>query len=191
VKLLRIIAGTFGGRKLKSVDGLTTRPTADKIKEAVFSSIGNDIYDANILDVFSGTGSIALEAISRGAKSAVLIEQNKAAQKVILENIRLCGVEEQCLLLKGDSFQILKQLGHQNQKFHIIYLDPPYKEGFYESILNIIQEYSLLEKDGLLIAESEKNTSILPKNSLFCIYKEKYYGISKITYLKWNKTQEV
>lgn len=187
---MRIIAGQNRGRKLKAVPGMKTRPTADRVKEAVFSSIDSMLYGGSILDVFSGTGSIALEAVSRGAKCAVLIEQDPDALKVIAENIRLCGQEEACTVCKGDALRQLKQLAAQKQQFDVIYLDPPYQAGLYAHALQCIAEGQLLRQNGVILVESAKNTSHSVENSIFFIYKEKYYGDTKVTYFKYNSVNK-
>ena len=180
---MRIIAGEFRGRKLKAVEGLKVRPTADKVKEAVFSALSPHLYDSEFLDVFGGSGSIALEALSRGAKSAVILEKDRDAQKVIEDNIKLCGVNERCLLLKGDSLQGLDRLARENRQFDLIYIDPPYQAGLYSAVLKMIAENHLIKKDGLILAESPREMTIVYDNCPFQIIKEKYYGICKITTL--------
>lgn len=190
---MRIVAGNHRGRKLKAVPGMNTRPTADRVKEAVFSAIGDRLYDCRFLDVFGGTGSIALEAISRGAQEAVIIEQDSIAQRVIWDNIQACREENACRLIKRDAFTALKGLGKEGKAFDLIYVDPPYQAGLYEAILQQIQDAALLARDGLIICESAKNTSITEENRIFCIYKEKTYGDTKITFLNQIKeeTEEV
>lgn len=184
---MRIIAGEFRGRKLKAVDGMKVRPTADKVKEAVFSAINPYIYDSDFLDVFGGSGSIALEALSRGAKNAVILEKDRDAQKVIEENIKLCGVNERCLLLKADSRQSLYRLAEEKRNFDLIYIDPPYQAGLYDEVLKLIAEYRLLKAEGLILTESPRDLKIIYDNCPFRIVKEKYYGICKITTFVWDQ----
>lgn len=184
---MRIIAGDLRGRKLKAVPGVKVRPTADKVKEAVFSAIHMNIYDSEFLDVFGGTGSIALEALSRGAKNAVILEKDHEAQKVIADNIATCGLKDRCLLLKADSLQSLHRLGVEKRKFDLIYIDPPYQAGLYTEVLKMIAKYQLLKTEGLILVESPREMTILDEKSYFQIIKEKYYGICKISTLSWRE----
>lgn len=188
--VMRIIAGHNRGRKLKAVPGTKTRPTADRVKEAVFSSIHDDLIDAVILDVFSGTGNISLEAISRGAAEAVLLEKDDDAIKIIKENIRLCGQENKCQVLKGDSLVLLDRLAGQKKQFDYIYIDPPYQAGLYEKVLTKIEQGNLLREDGIILVESAKNTSFFPQNSIFFIWKEKNYGDTKVSYIRHKEVLE-
>lgn len=181
---MRIIAGENRGRKLKSVPGMQTRPTADRVKEAVFSSIDGLLYGSRFLDVFSGTGSIALEAVSRGAAEAVLLEKEPAALQVIQENVTACGQQQRCSILRGDSIASLERLARQGKQFDLIYVDPPYQGGLYETVLQNIASKQLLADAGMILLECAKNTSLSVENSIFFIYKEKVYGDTRIAYMK-------
>ncbi len=181
---MRIIAGQNRGRKLKSVPGMKTRPTADRVKEAVFSSIDGYLYGCRFLDVFGGTGSISLEAVSRGAEEAILLEKDADALKIIQENITACGQQQRCHVMRGDSIASLDTLGRQGKQFDLIYVDPPYQSGFYEIVLDKIASQQLLAFDGMILLECAKNTSISVENSIFFIYKEKNYGDTRIVYVK-------
>ena len=181
---MRIIAGENRGKKLKAVPGMKTRPTADRVKEAVFSSIDDRLYGSRFLDVFSGTGNIALEAISRGAEEAVLLEKDMDALKVIQENVTACRQDNRCTIMRGDSFASLNTLSRQGKQFDIIYVDPPYQAGLYEEVLKNIADKQLLAQDGLILLECAKNTSLSIENSIFFIYKEKCYGDTCVLYVK-------
>ncbi len=187
---MRIIAGQNRGRKLKSVPGMKTRPTADRVKEAVFSSIDGLLYGSRFLDVFSGTGNIGLEAVSRGAAEAVMLEKDSDALRVIQDNIAACGQAQRCRLLRGDSIASLDALGRQGKQFDIVYVDPPYQSGLYEIVLRQITEKHLLAQDGLILLECAKNTSNFVENDIFFIWKEKYYGDTRIVYLKYKSHEE-
>ena len=181
---MRIIAGENRGKKLKAVPGMKTRPTADRVKEAVFSSIDDRLYCSRFLDVFSGTGNIALEAISRGAEEAVLLEKDIDALKVIQDNVTACRQDSRCTIMRGDSFASMNTLSRQDKQFDIIYVDPPYQAGLYEEVLKNIAEKRLLAQDGLILLECAKNTSLSVENSIFFIYKEKCYGDTCVLYVK-------
>lgn len=150
---MRIIAGTAKGKRIKCRDGLGTRPTTDRVKESLFSMIAPYIEGAKVLDLFSGTGNLALEALSRGAKKAVMIEKDKDALRVIIENVNNLGFETMCRAYKNESERALEILGKKREKFDIIFLDPPYKDNICTEILKKIQETGVLEEGGLIIAE--------------------------------------
>ena len=181
---MRIIAGQNRGKKLKSVPGMKTRPTADRVKEAVFSSIDPVLYGSRFLDVFSGTGSIALEAVSRGAAEAVLLEKDGQALQVIQDNVAACGQQQRCTILRGDSLALLDGLSKQGRQFDLIYVDPPYQSGFYELVLQQIAAKQLLSEHGMILLECAKNASLSVENSIFFIWKEKIYGDTRIVYIK-------
>lgn len=181
---MRVIAGQNRGRKLKSVQGMKTRPTADRVKEAVFSSVEGLLFGSRLLDVFSGTGSIALEAVSRGAAEAVLLEKDRDALQVIADNVAACKQEARCRILRGDSFASLSALGRQGRQFDLIYVDPPYAGGLYEKVLNQLAVSHLLAPGGMILLECAKNTSLSVENSIYFIYKEKCYGDTRIVYVK-------
>lgn len=186
---MRIIAGQNRGKILKSVPGMKTRPTADRVKEAVFSSIEGELYDARVLDVFGGTGNISLEAVSRGAAEAVILEKDADALKVIADNVKACRQESRVRIMRGDSIASLSQLGREGKAFDIIYVDPPYQSGLYDAVVGNIAEKKLLAEDGTILLESAKNASLSCENRVFFIYKEKVYGDTKITYLKYRKAE--
>ena len=181
---MRIIAGENRGKKLKAVPGMKTRPTADRVKEAVFSSIDDRLYGSRFLDVFSGTGNIALEAVSRGAEEAVLLEKDADALKVIQDNVTACRQDARCTSMRGDSIASMNTLSRQGKQYDLIYVDPPYQGGLYEEVLKNIAEKELLAQDGLILLECAKNTSLSIENSIFFIYKEKCYGDTCVLYVK-------
>ena len=120
---MRVVAGKFGGRPLKTLDGKITRPTTDKVKGAIFNMIGPFFDGGRVLDLFSGSGSLAIEAISRGMDEAVMVERNRKAQAIITENIKMTKSEQQFYLMKMDAN---KALGMVNWSFDLVLLDPPY-----------------------------------------------------------------
>ena len=119
----RVIAGTAKGRKLKLVSGTSTRPIMDRVKEALFSIIGWDILDTNFLDLFAGTGSVGIEALSRGAQFATFVDMDRTAIHTVLDNLRITGFMEQSEVLQRNAFLLLKSL--PNRPYHYIYIAPP------------------------------------------------------------------
>jgi len=157
---MRIIAGKFRGRKLQEFDVESTRPTLDRIKEPLFSILAPYMEGARVLDLFSGTGNLALESISRGAKFAWANDINKNALKVIIGNVRLTGTEN-CVKITGKDYaKCLKQINAEGEKFDIIFLDPPYAIKYESKILELIVEYDILNKGGIIVLESDKRKEI-------------------------------
>lgn len=173
---MRIIAGKFRGRKLQEFNVESTRPTLDRIKEPLFSILTPYIQDASVLDLFSGTGNLALEAISRGAKFAWANDINKSALKVIIGNVRLTGCEN-CVKITGKEYEkCLKQVSTEGHKFDIIFLDPPYACSYEEKVLNLIVEYDILSKDGIIVLESDKRKEVKTDIPGLKLKDERTYG---------------
>ena len=147
---MRVITGKARGVQLKTPDGMLTRPTADRVKEALFSIINFDIPDANVLDLFGGTGQLGIEALSRGAKSATFVDQREDACRLIKENLRRTRLEGDGKVLRADYLDYLKRC---RDKFDIILLDPPYAEVFLENALKCITEIDILQTGGIIVTE--------------------------------------
>jgi len=175
---LRVVAGEFGGRPLKTLEGKTTRPTTDKVKGAIFNMIGPFFDGGRVLDLFSGSGSLAIEAISRGMSFAVLVEKDRRAQAVIQENIKMTKSEKQFQLLKMDAVRALTQL---TGKFDLVLLDPPYAKEQIVANITQLEEQGLLAEEVMLVCETDKAVDLPEEISNFGIWKQKTYGISKVT----------
>ena len=147
---MRVITGKARGVQLKTPDGMLTRPTADRVKEALFSIINFDLPGAAVLDLFGGTGQLGIEALSRGAKSAVFVDQREDACKLIKENLRRTKLEQDAKVVRMDYLDYLKRC---KDKFDIIFLDPPYAEVFLENALKCITEIDILQSGGIIVTE--------------------------------------
>ena len=147
---MRVISGKARGINLKTPDGMLTRPTIDRVKEALFSIINFDIPASSVLDLFGGTGQLGIEALSRGAKSAVFVDQREDACKLIKENLRRTKLEQDAKVVRMDYLDYLKRC---KEKFDIIFLDPPYAEVFLENALKCITEIDILQSGGIIVAE--------------------------------------
>lgn len=147
---MRVIAGTAKGTQLKSPDGMLTRPTTDRVKEALFSIIQFDLPGANVLDLFGGTGQLGIEAVSRGAKHAVSVDLREDACRLIRENCRRAHMEQSISVVRSGYEPYLHSC---REKFDIIFLDPPYAEVFLENALSIISEIDILQSGGIIVAE--------------------------------------
>lgn len=172
---MRVIGGLAKGRKLKSVKGMTTRPTADRVKEALFNILQGEIEESNFLDLYAGTGNIGIEALSRGAKIAVFIDEDRQAINVLKENLSLIGLEEKGEVYQQDVLRALRILGKKRLLFDLIFLDPPYRHGLEEKTLFAISANNLLLPQGLVIVEHlDKNILPLKVDALELVRKERY-----------------
>ncbi len=160
---MRIIAGEMRSRKLKAPEGMDTRPTADRVKEAVFSILGSRVYGARVLDLYGGSGALALEAVSRGADSAVICDISAKACQAIQENIVALGVGSRVRLLRMKDTAALSALQKNGDGFDLIFLDPPYRMSTVP-VCQAIMEAGLLKKEGTVIVEHGRETppEILP-----------------------------
>jgi len=147
---MRVISGKARGTQLKTPDGMLTRPTIDRVKEALFSIIQFDIPASKVLDLFGGTGQLGIEALSRGAKSAVFVDQREDACRLIRENLKRTRLEQDAKVVRSDYLDYLKRC---REKYDIIFLDPPYAEVFLENALKCITEIDILQSGGIIVAE--------------------------------------
>ena len=147
---MRVITGKARGVALKTPEGMATRPTTDRVKEALFSIIQFDIPGANVLDLFGGTGQLGIEALSRDAKSAVFIDEREDACKLIRENLKRTKLENSARVVRSDYMAFLRNC---KERFDIIFLDPPYAEVFLENSLNLITEIDILQSGGIIVTE--------------------------------------
>jgi len=150
---MRVISGNARGHKLTTPEGLDTRPTTDRIKESLFNIIAPDIYDCEFLDLFSGSGSIGIEALSRGAKKAVFVDSARKALDTIEHNLNHTKLADKAEIIRTEVLAAIKMLGSKNAKFDIIFMDPPYMSGLYKPTLMAILAADILNKDGYIIAE--------------------------------------
>lgn len=186
---MRIISGKARGTKLYTLDGTATRPTLDRVKESLFNIIQNDIEDSTVLDLFSGSGAIGLEFLSRGAKRAVLCDSSKDAIKIIKQNVQKTRFEEKVEVYNMEFTKLVERL--QNQKFDIIYIDPPYATDFIKISLEKIIEYELVNENTKIIVETDDETRILNQIEKMDveITDKRKYGRATIIFLKYRKTQ--
>lgn len=147
---MRVITGKARGIQLKTPEGMQTRPTADRVKEALFSIINFDIPGAKVLDLFGGTGQLGIEALSRGAASAVFVDAKEESCRLIRENLKRTKLEQDAKVVRSD---YLDYLNRCREQYNIILLDPPYAEVFLENAIKRITEIDILQSDGIIVAE--------------------------------------
>ena len=182
---MRVIAGLSGGIQL-TVPKTFTRPTTDRVREAVFSSLGLRIADATVLDLFAGTGSLGIESLSRGAKSALFVEENRNACEIITANLTKTKLSENATLRKTDVESFIKRLNSE-ATFDLIFADPPYARDeetteLLENLLNFENLAQSLKPDSLFVLETLARNP-LPETPLWTVQKEKKYGDTRISFL--------
>ena len=175
---MRVITGKARGIQLKTPEGMLTRPTADRVKEALFSIINFDIPGAKILDLFGGTGQLGIEALSRDAKSAVFVDEREDACKLIRENLKKTKLEQYGRVVRSDYMAYLKTC---REKFDIILLDPPYAEVFLENSLKMITEIDILQTNGIIVTERPLGKELLLEFSGYERSKDYKYGNTLLT----------
>lgn len=158
--IMRVIAGKARRTNLVTPEGRHTRPTSDRIKETLFNMLQQELYDTHFLDIFSGSGGIAIEALSRGAKEAVMIDNDNEAVRCIKENIRRTHFEDVTRVLKMDAVTALKKLDMTGNAFDIIFMDPPYNHDIEKKILEFLSDSCLVHKGTLIIVETSLETDI-------------------------------
>ena len=175
---MRVITGTAKGVKLKTLEGLSTRPTADRVKEGLFSIIQFEVEGRRALDLFAGSGQLGIEALSRGTERAVFVDENPAAVKIIRENLEKTRLSDRAQVIRSDYLSYLRTAG---ETFDLIFLDPPYAENFQEIALKTISEIDILRRGGIIICEKAAERqlpSVLPGLTLM---KEYRYGKTVLT----------
>ena len=175
---MRIIAGNFGGRPLKTLEGKTTRQTSDKVRGAIYSMIGPFFAGGRVLDLYAGSGGLSIEAISRGMDQAVLVERDRRAQAVIEANIAMTKAQDQFRLIKRDAKQVLPTLTGQ---FDLVLLDPPYAKEEIVKTIGKLQEHDLLSPEVMIVCETDKSVDLPETLGDLRLWKQKVYGISKVT----------
>lgn len=178
---MRVISGKARGVKLISPEGNSTRPTLDRVKEALFSMLLPYLNEASVLDLFAGSGALGIESLSRGAGKAVFVDSSKAAIECVRKNLTAAKLENSATVIMSSSKNYLEKC---NEKFDIIFLDPPYAQALYEETLLLIEKYNLLTESGIIVIEWDYDIGFNSKTSRFEVLKEKKYGRVGITVLK-------
>lgn len=186
---MRIISGKAKGTKLYTLEGKTTRPTLDRVKESIFNIIQNEVTDSIFLDLFSGSGAIGLEAASRGAKKVIMCDKSKEAIKIISKNIEKTYLSEKIELYNLDSESLLKN--KIKEKLDIIYIDPPYDSDLVFTSIDIILKNKMIDEKSLIIIETDNENKILEQITCMGIeiIDKRKYGRANIIFLKLKDSQ--
>jgi 16S rRNA (guanine(966)-N(2))-methyltransferase RsmD len=178
---MRIIGGRVKSRRLLGPKGLAIRPTSDKVREALFDILGERIAGANFLDLYAGTGSVAIEALSRGAASAVLVEQNPRAIQLIKDNLTRCGLRKQARVIPSSVSRALPRLA-AGAGFDIIFVDPPYRSRLVQETLSGLVEHDMLQPHTLVIVEHRHQNESSPRVGKLRRYRESKYGQTSLSF---------
>ncbi|MBO5884481.1 MAG: 16S rRNA (guanine(966)-N(2))-methyltransferase RsmD [Clostridia bacterium] len=172
---MRVIAGIYKGKPLKSPSSENIRPTGDKVKQAIFTKLQFFVQDKMVLDLFCGSGALGIEAISRNAKQVVFVDSDIRSVKLTKENLKI--INSTAKVIHSDYKLALRNF---NTKFDLILIDPPYSSGVYESCLELIHKYDLLSKDGIIVCERDKEKTF--ETNLFDMFDSKVYGTVAVDY---------
>lgn len=181
---MRVIAGSARRLLLKTVEGMDTRPTTDRIKETLFNIISGELYDCRFLDLFCGSGAIGIEALSRGAMEAVFVENNRKAAACVVENLRTTHLEDKATVLNCDVLAALKQLEEGQAPFDIIFMDPPYNKELEMTVLHFLSNSILADLHTLIIVEASLDTRLDTISELgYRIQRVKEYKTNKHVFI--------
>ena len=170
---MRVITGIARGRRLKEPNGMETRPTADRVKEAIFSSIQFEVEGRKVLDLFGGTGQMGIEALSRGATHCTFVDLQKQAVAIIRENVNSTGFSDQSTVIQGDALAFLSRC---REKFDLIFLDPPYDSGLLEKAMELIATIDIVSENGIIVCENGSNSGWPVVAEPYRMQKEYRYG---------------
>lgn len=187
---MRVISGTAKGRALKAVPGTGTRPTTDKVKEAIFSMIGPYFDGGQALDLYAGTGGLGIEALSRGMDRAVFVDGDKRALDVVQHNLQATRLEEQAEVYRNDAQRALKALAKRDVRFRLVFLDPPYKLRTIETIVRSLQSLALLEPNATIVVEHETDYAVEERIGRASCIRRVQYGDTMVSIYSVNTSEE-
>ena len=183
---MRVVAGEYRGRKLSAVPGMATRPTTDKVKEAVFNIIGPYFDGGTSLDLYAGSGGLSIEGVSRGIERAVFVDRQLAAIKTIKKNIATTKHEDQFVVLKQDATRALHMLQSKGEHFDLIYLDPPYAKQQIVTDLTKMVELDLINPGAIVVAETNQEANLPEQLPGFSFKRRQDYGITVVTVYRYD-----
>lgn len=173
---MRVIAGNLKGRQLKAVPGNSTRPTTDKVKEAVFQSMGPFFDGGSFLDLFAGSGSLGIEALSRGMDFGLFVDKHPKAVHTINENLKAMKLEGKTEVYRAEAHRALKAAAKRGLQFDLILLDPPYSKVDYVKVIEDILSLKLIKDDGIIYCEHDTSETLPTDNSMLTLVKQDNYG---------------
>lgn len=179
---MRIISGSAKGRKILPPDGMQTRPTLDRIKESIFNIIQNRVRDSVVIDVFAGTGSLGLEAVSRGAVECYLVDKHPTTFNRLKQNVENLKFENECRCLNMDSYDALREVARKNKIFDLIFIDPPYAKELIPPAMDIVTKEGLLKRDGLIVTKIDSSEEIYEGNNNIVLIEHRKYGNTTVCF---------
>ncbi|MBW2035957.1 MAG: 16S rRNA (guanine(966)-N(2))-methyltransferase RsmD [Deltaproteobacteria bacterium] len=182
---MRIIAGEFKGKKLFPIRGLSIRPTTDYLRESIFNILGDRIKDRVVLDLFAGTGSLGIEALSRGAASAVFIDRYLPAVRTIERNISACSLEKRCTVLRMDILGGLNLLRSISPPFDLVFIDPPYKQALVVPTLKLLHRARCLLRGATIVVEHSVRESLAEKIAAFSLIDQRQYRKTLVSFYEY------
>ena len=184
---MRVIAGKARRLQLKTITGLDTRPTTDRTKETLFNIINNSIPNSTFLDLFSGSGAIGIEALSRGAKEAYFVENNRVAVQCIRENLKFTKLEKDAVVIRSSVLEAIKKMADEGKYFDFVFMDPPYNHLYEKDVLIFLGKSVLIDKSSSIIVEASLETDFSFAREIgFELIREKKYKTNKHVFLRLN-----
>lgn len=183
---MRIVAGEYGGRRLSAVPGRATRPTTDKVKEALFNIIGPYFDGGTSLDLFAGSGGLSIEAVSRGIDRAVMVDRQYAAIQTIKKNIAVTKHTEKFDVIKNDANRALHLLAKHDESFDMVFLDPPYAKQQIVKNMQMMVRLGLLNDNALVVAETDQHANLPTDLVAFSLQRRQTYGITVLTIYRYD-----
>ena len=183
---MRVVAGKYKGRTLRTVRGQATRPTSDRLRETLFNILAPVIAGARFLDLCAGSGAIGIEALSRGAGDATFVERSRQACSVIRDNLASLGIDSGATILCREAVAAVQLLASEGIGFDVIFFDPPYASESYVSVLNQIASKHVLSDDGILVVERRAKAPLAAEFGDLSAYREVKQGESALTFMRWN-----
>ncbi|MDR2487295.1 MAG: 16S rRNA (guanine(966)-N(2))-methyltransferase RsmD [Clostridiales Family XIII bacterium] len=182
---MRVIAGEFRGRRLLAPEGQDVRPTSDRVREAIFSMLGEAVEGASCLDLFAGTGALGIEALSRGATSCVFSDASRRSIALLHNNLKSLQVADRADVLSADYRQALRKLRDKDAQVGIAFVDPPYAAGYYRPVMQMLADYGIILIGGLVVVESDARRRADIDVDGFSIIREKTYGKVAVDIYEW------
>ncbi|MCL4424400.1 MAG: 16S rRNA (guanine(966)-N(2))-methyltransferase RsmD [Firmicutes bacterium] len=179
---MRVIAGKVGGLRLKTLRGLDLRPTMDRVKESIFNVLAPDLAESRALDLFAGSGSLGIEALSRGARQVIFVEKRPEAVVIIKENLSFTGLLSAAQVIRGEALQVIRTLG--SEEFDHIFADPPYNRGLALTALTGIARQDLLKLGGTLVLETSKREELPEEIGDLSRYRHLDFGGTRVHFYK-------
>ncbi|MCR4434231.1 MAG: 16S rRNA (guanine(966)-N(2))-methyltransferase RsmD [Clostridiales bacterium] len=181
------MSGTAKGHKLKTVKGDTTRPTSDRVKESLFNILAGRLKDADVLDIYAGTGNLGIEALSRGAGTAVFVDKSRECTDIIKDNLVHTKLVEKATVITADVDTALTRLAQSGKQFDLVFADPPYNKNILFDTLNNLVNHDIMKDGGIVVAERDVDDPVPLEAGFLKLYREQKYGGTVLSFYIWEK----